>query len=157
MKIIQHNILISALPYGQLPVYEEDGRILTQSLAIAKYVARGTDLVPTDPWKNAVIESIVFTLIDYFKSKFYLFVNKGFFGYCLSGNFLSISIIHTFPNIALYSLPVRFILQCINPLIFLLVEFKTEDKKELLFHYFSSANFSDLTERFQKIFITVTQ
>nr|UNG44370.1 glutathione S-transferase [Spodoptera frugiperda] len=58
----------ATLPYGQLPVYEEDGRVLTQSLAIAKYVARGTDLVPTDPWKNAVIESIVFTLIDYFKS-----------------------------------------------------------------------------------------
>ncbi|XP_022826003.1 glutathione S-transferase-like [Spodoptera litura] len=58
----------ASLPYGQFPVYEEDGRVLTQSLAITKYVARGTDLVPTDPWDNAFIESVVFSIMDYWKN-----------------------------------------------------------------------------------------
>ncbi|XP_047026292.1 uncharacterized protein LOC124634675 [Helicoverpa zea] len=56
------------LPFGQLPVYEEDGRVLCQSLAIAKYVARGTDLIPSDPWKYAQVESAVYSVLDYWKN-----------------------------------------------------------------------------------------
>ncbi|XP_047026340.1 glutathione S-transferase S1-like [Helicoverpa zea] len=53
------------LPYGQLPIYEEGERILTQSLAIAKYVARNTDLIPVDPWVVAVVEGAAYTIYDF--------------------------------------------------------------------------------------------
>nr|UQQ66579.1 glutathione S-transferase sigma 2 [Conogethes punctiferalis] len=32
-----------SLPYGQLPLYEENGRVLNQSLAIARYLASQTN------------------------------------------------------------------------------------------------------------------
>nr|WAS27872.1 glutathione S-transferase [Mythimna separata] len=57
-----------SLPYGQFPIYEEDGRVLTQTLAIAKYVARDTELIPADAWQRAVVESAVYTLFDYWKN-----------------------------------------------------------------------------------------
>nr|WOZ07757.1 glutathione S-transferase GSTs2 [Agrotis ipsilon] len=53
------------LPYGQLPLYEEGEKVLNQSLAIIKYVARDTDLIPVDPWVQAVVESAVYTLYDF--------------------------------------------------------------------------------------------
>ncbi|KAF9791768.1 hypothetical protein SFRURICE_020167 [Spodoptera frugiperda] len=53
------------LPFGQFPLYEEGDRMLTQSLAIAKYVARGTDLIPSDPWTQAVLDAAVYTIYDY--------------------------------------------------------------------------------------------
>lgn len=38
-------------PAGQIPVVElDDGRCLAQSNAILLYLARGSDLVPTEPW-----------------------------------------------------------------------------------------------------------
>nr|WRX05928.1 GSTS1h [Helicoverpa armigera] len=57
-----------SLPFGQFPVYEEDGRVLCQTLAIAKYVARGTDLIPSDPWENALAEQAVYSITDYHKN-----------------------------------------------------------------------------------------
>ncbi|KAJ8724312.1 hypothetical protein PYW08_015786 [Mythimna loreyi] len=59
---------MEGLPYGQFPLYEEDGRVLTQSLAIAKYVARDTELIPADAWQRAVVESAVYTLFDYWRN-----------------------------------------------------------------------------------------
>lgn len=41
-------------PAGQIPVVRfEDGRCLAQSNAILLYLARGSDLVPSDPWTRA--------------------------------------------------------------------------------------------------------
>lgn len=41
-------------PAGQIPVVEfDDGRCLAQSNAILLHLARGTDLVPVDPWTAA--------------------------------------------------------------------------------------------------------
>lgn len=41
-------------PAGQIPVVEfDDGRRLAQSNAILLYLARGSDLVPRDPWLEA--------------------------------------------------------------------------------------------------------
>lgn len=64
------NIYFTELPYGQFPLYEEGDRMLTQSLAIAKYVARGTDLIPSDPWTQAVLDAAVYTIYDYWSSKY---------------------------------------------------------------------------------------
>ncbi|KAJ8719135.1 hypothetical protein PYW07_016691 [Mythimna separata] len=55
------------LPYGQFPLYEEGEKVLHQSLAIAKYVARNTDLIPVDPWLQAVAESTAYTIYDFWQ------------------------------------------------------------------------------------------
>ncbi|XP_045535338.1 glutathione S-transferase [Papilio machaon] len=53
------------LPFGQLPLYEEGNMKLTQSLAIARYVALKVNLLPTDPWEQALLDSIVLTIYDF--------------------------------------------------------------------------------------------
>ncbi|CAB3255498.1 unnamed protein product [Arctia plantaginis] len=52
-------------PHDGFALYKEGDRSLNQSLAIAKYVARGTSLIPDDPWEQAVIENIVYTIHEY--------------------------------------------------------------------------------------------
>ncbi|CAH2242034.1 glutathione S-transferase-like [Pararge aegeria] len=59
--------LKDSLPYGQLPLYEEGNRTINQSLAIARYVATLNNLVPTDPWEQAVLDAIVFNIYDFWQ------------------------------------------------------------------------------------------
>ncbi|CAH0723592.1 unnamed protein product, partial [Brenthis ino] len=54
-----------SLPYGQLPLYEEGNRSLNQSLAIARYVGNVNNLVPTDPWEQAVLDAVVYNIYDF--------------------------------------------------------------------------------------------
>ncbi|KAL0881859.1 hypothetical protein ABMA27_001632 [Loxostege sticticalis] len=54
-----------SLPYGQLPLYEEGSKTLNQSLAIARYVANKTNLLPSDPWQQAVLDAAVFNIYDF--------------------------------------------------------------------------------------------
>ncbi|XP_053605232.1 glutathione S-transferase-like [Plodia interpunctella] len=54
-----------SLPYGQLPVYEEGDRKLNQSIAIARYIASQTGLLPSDPWEQAVLDAAVFNIKDF--------------------------------------------------------------------------------------------
>nr|UQQ66580.1 glutathione S-transferase sigma 3 [Conogethes punctiferalis] len=62
------------LPYGQLPLYEEGNKSLNQSLAIARYLASKTKLLPTDLWEQALLDAAVFTFYDFWgKAKPYLF------------------------------------------------------------------------------------
>lgn len=60
----------TGLAFGQLPLYKEGDHTLNQSLTIAKYVARGTSLIPDDPWQQAVAENLAFTVYDYWSSKY---------------------------------------------------------------------------------------
>nr|QGZ00483.1 glutathione S-transferase sigma2 [Glyphodes pyloalis]UEN71124.1 glutathione S transferase-S6 [Glyphodes pyloalis] len=63
-----------SLPYGQLPLYEENGKSLNQSLAIARYVASKNNLLPTDPWEQALLDAVVFNVYDFWsKAKVILF------------------------------------------------------------------------------------
>ncbi|XP_034828860.1 glutathione S-transferase-like [Maniola hyperantus] len=57
--------LKESLPYGQLPLYEEGHRTINQSLAIARYVANLKNLVPSDPWEQAVLDAIVYNIYDF--------------------------------------------------------------------------------------------
>ncbi|XP_013188130.2 glutathione S-transferase [Amyelois transitella] len=59
-----------ALPYGQLPIYEEGDRRLNQSIAIARYIASQTNLLPSDPWEQAVLDAAVLNVND-FRLKMY--------------------------------------------------------------------------------------
>ncbi|XP_026732227.1 glutathione S-transferase-like isoform X2 [Trichoplusia ni] len=56
------------LPFGQLPIYLEGDKVLNQSLAITKYVARDSDLIPADHWQQAVLDSTVYNIYDFVKS-----------------------------------------------------------------------------------------
>eukprot|EP00058_Branchiostoma_floridae_P024899 XP_002610389.1 hypothetical protein BRAFLDRAFT_277735 [Branchiostoma floridae] len=46
-------------PMGQIPVLEVDGRMMCQSLAIARYVARETGLCGTTSWEEAQADMFV--------------------------------------------------------------------------------------------------
>ncbi|CAH0583179.1 unnamed protein product [Chrysodeixis includens] len=72
---VKHNYLTwpdpevkKTLPYGQLPLYVEGDKVLNQSLAIAKYVARDSGLIPADAWQQAVLDSAVYNIYDFWKS-----------------------------------------------------------------------------------------
>jgi glutathione S-transferase len=48
-------------PAGQVPVVEfDDGRHLAQSNAIIRYLARGTALLPADPYEQAKVDEWMF-------------------------------------------------------------------------------------------------
>ena len=46
-------------PFGNLPLYEEDGRVLAQSNAILQYLGRKHGLHPSDPFEAALHESVL--------------------------------------------------------------------------------------------------
>lgn len=48
-------------PAGQVPVVAfDDGRSLAQSNAVIRYLARGSDLIPADPWLEARMDEWLF-------------------------------------------------------------------------------------------------
>jgi glutathione S-transferase len=52
---------LEKFPQGQVPAVEfEDGRTLAQSNAILRYLARGTQLLPEDPFTQAKIDEWLF-------------------------------------------------------------------------------------------------
>ncbi len=52
---------LAKFPFGQVPGVEfDDGRCLAQSNAIIRYLARGTRLLPDDPWIQAKIDEWLF-------------------------------------------------------------------------------------------------
>ncbi|XP_063827323.1 glutathione S-transferase-like [Ostrinia nubilalis] len=64
-----------SLPYGQFPLYEEGDKSLNQSLAIARYLARKADLLPSDLWQQAVLDAIVYNISDFWnKTKAIVFI-----------------------------------------------------------------------------------
>ncbi|CAK1541325.1 unnamed protein product [Leptosia nina] len=64
-----------SLPYGQLPMYEEGGKTLNQSLAIARYIAVQANLLPADVWEQAELDAVVFNIYDFW-SKVVVFIKE---------------------------------------------------------------------------------
>ncbi|XP_050728162.1 hematopoietic prostaglandin D synthase-like [Eriocheir sinensis] len=62
-----------AIPGGKLPVLEVEGKMLPQSLAIARFVAKKAGLLPEDPlhaaFCDAVVETLRDVIVDMFKIK----------------------------------------------------------------------------------------
>lgn len=53
------------LPFGQLPIYEEDdGFLIAQSLAIARYLARKNGLYGADERQGALVDQFVDGIVD---------------------------------------------------------------------------------------------
>ncbi|MCD0421957.1 glutathione S-transferase family protein [Rubrivivax sp. JA1024] len=54
-------LFLALNPAGQVPVVAfDDNRALAQSNAIIRYLARGSDLIPTDPWLAAKMDEWLF-------------------------------------------------------------------------------------------------
>nr|XP_045371642.1 hematopoietic prostaglandin D synthase [Camelus bactrianus] len=62
-----HSIVKSsnALPFGKIPILEVDGLNLHQSLAIARYLTRNTDLAGKTDLEQCQVDAIVDTLDDF--------------------------------------------------------------------------------------------
>jgi prostaglandin-H2 D-isomerase / glutathione transferase len=54
----------SQMPYGALPVLEVDGRELTQSNTINRYVGKLANLYPADPWQAALCDEVMDAVED---------------------------------------------------------------------------------------------
>lgn len=52
------------VPFGALPVLNHDGRVLSQSNAILRYVGTQHGLHPTDPWASAEHDAILQSVED---------------------------------------------------------------------------------------------
>merc|ERR1719273_2482077 len=55
-----------SLPLGQVPVIEVDGKTYPQSMALARYAARLSDLYPSDPLEALSVESVMDSLMELF-------------------------------------------------------------------------------------------
>nr|XP_022903512.1 glutathione S-transferase-like [Onthophagus taurus]XP_022903513.1 glutathione S-transferase-like [Onthophagus taurus] len=51
-------------PFGQLPLLEENGKVVCQSTAIARYAAKKVGLMGANDWENLEIDAIVDTISD---------------------------------------------------------------------------------------------
>ncbi|KAG7213588.1 hypothetical protein KM043_002842 [Ampulex compressa] len=56
--------LKKAMPYGKLPVLEVEGKPITQSNAVARYLARKHGLTGRDEWESMLCDVLVDTLGD---------------------------------------------------------------------------------------------
>nr|CAH7731288.1 unnamed protein product [Callosobruchus chinensis] len=52
------------MPYGQLPIFECDGKVAHQHLAICRYLAKKVKLTGKDDWEDLTIDSTVDTVND---------------------------------------------------------------------------------------------
>lgn len=57
------------MPFGQVPALEYNGKIVGQSIAIARYVAKQVKLVGKDDWEDLEIDAMVDTVNDLRASK----------------------------------------------------------------------------------------
>lgn len=58
------------MPFGQVPILEIDGKVINQSMAIARYAAKLVKLAGKDDMQALEIDSVVDTVNDLRTSKF---------------------------------------------------------------------------------------
>ena len=68
------------MPFGQLPALEYDGKLISQSMPIARFIARENGLAGKDNWEAAKADMVVACLDDMITSEFwfYLFAQHRF-------------------------------------------------------------------------------
>ncbi|KAI4470911.1 glutathione s-transferase [Holotrichia oblita] len=57
-------ILLLALPFGQLPIFEEHGKVYNQTVAIARYLAKKIKIAGNNNWEDLELDALVDTLVD---------------------------------------------------------------------------------------------
>lgn len=65
-------VLISAVPFGKLPVLDIDGKILYQPLAIARYFGRKFNLMGSDDVINGQIDALAESIYYFWYSEYSL-------------------------------------------------------------------------------------
>jgi len=63
-------IFFLAIPYGKVPILEIDGKVLNQSLAICRYLAKKANLAGSDDWESLLIDIAVDNFNDFAQSKY---------------------------------------------------------------------------------------
>ena len=57
--------LFSAMPFGVLPVLEVDGEVISESIAICRYIAKTVGLYGETPLEQAQIDMVVDNINDF--------------------------------------------------------------------------------------------
>lgn len=70
-RVFNESRIFSAAPFGQMPILEHNGKVMHQSMAIARYVAKQVKLVGKDDWENLQIDAVVDTINDLRTSKYF--------------------------------------------------------------------------------------
>lgn len=68
--------MITATPFGQMPILEIDGKAAYQSLAILRYLGRRFGLAGSNDWEQLMVDSIVDTFADFRQSKIRITVQQ---------------------------------------------------------------------------------
>lgn len=68
--MLQTLIFLVEMPYGQVPILEYNGKIIHQSAAISRYLAKKVCLVGKDEWEDLEIDAAVDTVNDLRTRKF---------------------------------------------------------------------------------------
>nr|XP_022903522.1 glutathione S-transferase-like [Onthophagus taurus] len=56
-------------PFGQVPLYEEDGKIMNQSIAIMRYLGKKYKLIGANDWEDLEIDAMAETFRDFIITK----------------------------------------------------------------------------------------
>jgi glutathione S-transferase len=56
---------LTAMPMGQMPVLEHNGKRAHQSMALMRYLAKQVGLVGSDDWENLTIDAAADTVNDF--------------------------------------------------------------------------------------------
>lgn len=52
------------MPFGKVPVLEIDGKVVNQSIAISRYLAKKAGLAGNDEWESLLIDVAVDNIYD---------------------------------------------------------------------------------------------
>ncbi|KRT81980.1 Glutathione S-transferase [Oryctes borbonicus] len=64
ITIVPWGNLKSTVPFGQLPIYEEHGKVSNQTIAITRYLAKKIKLAGNNNWEDLELDALVDTTSD---------------------------------------------------------------------------------------------
>jgi glutathione S-transferase len=64
-------ILFTETPFGQMPILHVDGKVLAQSMTIARYLAKQHGLAGQNDWEEALANMYVDCISDLIKGNFF--------------------------------------------------------------------------------------
>lgn len=65
-----------AMPFGKVPVLEIDGKMINQSIAISRYLAKKAGLAGKDEFESLLVDVAVDNIYEMRQGKFSIFIYK---------------------------------------------------------------------------------